>query len=200
MLYFPTLPGVTWPIKKTPMWKTQVVEHTSGREVRAGLWQNPRYLFELSYDGLTSSLTTHTNLGAHSLQLLMDFYNQCRGMLNTFVYQDLSDCQVSGQVIGVGDGVTTVFTAKRTLVVASEPIGWLLYVNAVYVNGSAVTNWDKTEPNQITFTVAPASNAVITADFVFGFVCRWDSDEQEFTQFMSNLWSCNGVKFMSVRQ
>jgi uncharacterized protein (TIGR02217 family) len=199
MLFFPNLPGVTWPVKKTPIWKTQLVEHSSGREARAGLWQSPRYLFELSYDGLSSTDTAHLGLGAHSLQILMDFFNQCQGMLNPFIYQDLSDCIVSGQVLGVGDGLTTTYKAKRTLVVGVESVSWILYVNAVYLDNVLVTNWDLSLPNSIVFTSAPASGAVITADFVYGFKCRWDSDEQEFTQFMSNVWSASGVKFKSVR-
>lgn len=200
MLFFPTLPGLTWPVKKTPMWKTQVVEHTSGREARAALWQNPRYTFELTYDGLSSTDTKHTNLGAKSLQMLLDFYNQCQGMLNTFVFQDPTDCRVAGQVIGVGDGVTTTFSAKITRLVGTETVGWLLYVNAVYVNNAVVSTWNLSQPNSIAFTSPPASGAVITADFIYGFVCRWDTDEQEFTQFMDNLWSVSSLKFISVRQ
>ena len=83
-----------------------------------------------------------------------------------------------------------------------EPVGW---VNSnptppvVYVNNSVVSGWSLVQPNSLVFTSAPAPGATITAAFTFAFQCRFDSDDMDFEQFMSNLWKTESVKFKSVR-
>jgi hypothetical protein len=51
----------------------------------------------------------------------------------------------------------------------------------------------------ITFTTAPASGAVITADFSYYWRCRFTNDENEFEEFMSGLWSVSTLEFESVK-
>lgn len=201
MLTFPTLPGISWPVKKTPIWNTQMAEHVSGREARIGLWQYPRYMFELTYDGVTSSSTAHQNLGNQSLQTLMDFYHQCQGMLNPFIFVDPSDYTVTAEAIGTGNGTNKIFTAQRSMGAGLffEPVGWVTAATTVFVNGVSQP-FTLTNPNTITMTTAPANATAITATFTYGFVCRWDTDEQEFREFMDQVWDVPSIKFKSVRQ
>lgn len=74
-------------------------------------------------------------------------------------------------------------------------------INNVYVNGSpqAATGWSGAYPNSLTFNTAPASGALISADFVYAFVCRFASDTQEFEEFMASLWRVSSLKFHSVK-
>jgi len=41
---------------------------------------------------------------------------------------------------------------------------------------------------------------VISADFSYGFLCRFLEDTLDFEEFMDNLWSLKSLKFRQVRQ
>ncbi len=62
------------------------------------------------------------------------------------------------------------------------------------------TGWSLTTPNALTFAGAPSSGVAITASFAYAFLCRFDGDDLDFEQFMSNLWRAQSVKFRSLRQ
>jgi hypothetical protein len=49
------------------------------------------------------------------------------------------------------------------------------------------------------FTTAPGPGVSIAATFTYAFGCRFDSDDQDFEEFMSNLWQVGRIKFKSVR-
>ena len=49
---FPTLRGQGWSVHKKPTFANIVASHVSGREVRAALYQNPIWQFELAFDCL----------------------------------------------------------------------------------------------------------------------------------------------------
>jgi hypothetical protein len=112
---FPTLAGQGWSVHKRPSFSTTVADHASGREVRRAKWLNPRWSFELTFEGLDSTDGTYGSLGASSLQTLMGFFMQVQGSANPFLYFDPSDYQVSGQVFGTGDGATRSFQLSRAL-------------------------------------------------------------------------------------
>ncbi|MDE3176410.1 MAG: DUF2460 domain-containing protein [Pseudomonadota bacterium] len=64
---------------------------------------------------------------------------------------------------------------------------------------SNTTGWSLVAPNILAFAGAPAATAAISADFAYAFVCRFDADDLDFEQFMSNLWRAQSVKFRSLR-
>jgi len=102
---------------------TLVASHVSGREVRAALYQNPIWQFEVAFEGLDGSSTgQYPGLGAQSTQALMGLFLQCGGQFGPFTFMDPTDYQVSAQGFGVGDGVTTAFQLVRTLGGFVEPI------------------------------------------------------------------------------
>lgn len=198
---FPTLAGLGWSSHKKPTFSTIVAPHVSGREVRNALYQNPIWQFELTFDGLTSSASgAFANLGANSLQSLMGLFLQCQGQLGTFLYTDPTDGAATGQALATGDGTTTTFTFARTLGGFLEPVGWVTGVSAVYLNGVAHgSGWSLSTPNGLVFAVAPGAGVVVSADFSYAFQCRFDDDEEDFEQFMANLWTLKSLKFRSVR-
>ncbi len=51
----------------------------------------------------------------------------------------------------------------------------------------------------VTFASAPAAGAALAWTGYFGFLCRFDGDDLDFEQFMSNLWKADSVKFRSLR-
>jgi uncharacterized protein (TIGR02217 family) len=199
-LSFPTLAGLGWSVHKKPVFSTIVASHVSGREVRDALYQNPIWQFELTFDGLSSSPTSYPGLGANSMQTLMGFFLACQGQYNTFLYTDPNDSGATDITFATGDGTTTVFTFSRYMGAFLEPVGWVTSVSNVYLNGvNQAAGWSLSTPNSLVFTSAPGGGASIAASFTYAFQCRFDSDDQDFEEFMSNLWKADSIKFRSVR-
>ena len=197
---FPTLPGLGWSVHKKPVFSTIVAEHVSGREVREALYQNPIWQFELTFDALSSSPTTYSGLGANSMQTLLGFFLACQGQYSTFLYTDPSDSAAANITFAIGDGTTRIFTFSRYMGAFLEPVGWVTGVSNVYLNGvNQASGWSLSNPNSLVFTSAPSAGASVAASFTYAFECRFDSDDQDFEEFMSNLWKVDSIKFKSVR-
>jgi hypothetical protein len=197
---FPTLAGQGWSVHKKPTFSTIVASHVSGREVRDALYANPIWQFELTFDGLDGTSGANGALGPESLQALMGLYLQMQGQFGTFLFVDPTDNFALNQTLGTGDGATTAFTLTRTLGGFTEPVGWATSVSAVSVGGAALTSgWSIATPNSLTFATAPAAGAAVEASFAYAFLCRFDGDDLDFEQFMSNLWRAESVKFRSLR-
>ena len=197
---FPALPGLGWSVHKKPVFSTIVADHVSGREVREALYQNPIWQFELTFDGLSSSPTSYSGLGANSMQTLMGFFLASQGQYSTFLYTDSSDSAAVNTTFAIGDGTTSVFTFSRYMGAFLEPVGWVTGVSNVYLNGAnQASGWSLSTPNSLVFTSAPGSGVSVAATFTYAFECRFDSDDQDFEEIMSNLWKVDSVKFKSVR-
>jgi uncharacterized protein (TIGR02217 family) len=197
---FPALPGVGWSVHKKPVFSTLVASHVSGREVRDALYQNPIWQFELTFDGLSSSPALYSGLGANSMQTLLGFFLACQGQYNTFLYADPTDSAATNVTFATGNGATTVFTFSRFMGAFLEPVGWVTSVSNIYLNGvNQASGWSVSAPNSLVFTSAPGAGVPIAATFTYAFQCRFDSDDQDFEEFMSNLWKVDSVKFKSVR-
>ena len=196
---FPTLAGLGWSVHKKPVFSTLVASHVSGREVRDALYQNPIWSFELTYDGLSSSPTAYSGLGSDSQQTLLGFFLQLQGQFGTFLFADPTDSVATDVTFATGDGTTQTFTFSRFMGAFLEPVGWVLGVSSVTLNGTSTSAFTLTSPNSITFTTAPGSGIRIAATFTYAFQCRFADDEMDFEQFMSNLWKVDSVKFRSVR-
>ncbi len=198
---FPALPGLAWPQIKKPTFSTIVAEHVSGREVRAVLYRNPIWEFELSFGALAGDAASYPGLGANSLQAIMNLFLVCQGQFGMFLYVDPSDNYAAGQLLGTGDGVSRDFTFARQIVAGGflEPVGWVTSVSAVFINGVSASGWSLTAPNTLVFSTPPTSGYPISATFAYAFQCRFDDDSADFEQFMQNLWEYKSVKFRSVR-
>ena len=197
---FPTsLVGIKFDRKKTPVWDTRIQTSVSGKEERAAVQTYPRWRFEVSYELLRD------NVG-NELQTLMGFFLAQQGRFTAFYYRDPYDYQVTAQGLGVGDGSTTDFPLVRSLGGFAEPVFHAPTVTAVYFNGALQsTGWSATAStggygtDTIHFIAAPGSGVVVTADFTFNFVCRFDDDSLEFNNFMSHMWEAQTVTFLSVK-
>jgi hypothetical protein len=197
---FPTLAGLGWSVHKKPVFSTLIASHVSGREVRDALYQNPIWEFELTFDALSSSATSYPGAGANSLQALMGFFLQMQGQFGTFLYADPTDSAATNMTFAAGDGTTTVFTFSRFMGAFLEPVGWVTSVSNVLLNNvNQSSGWSSSAPNSLVFTVPPGSGVSIAATFTYAFECRFDSDDQDFEEFMSNLWKVDRIKFKSVR-
>lgn len=77
-LYFPSLPGQTWPLLKTPTFNTVIQTSVSGREKRCSLWSTPQWKFKIAFDYLElADFTT-----------LLGFFVQHQGAAESFKLTD----------------------------------------------------------------------------------------------------------------
>ncbi len=204
-LIFPTLPGLAWSVTKTPTFQTRIQRAASGRELRALDYPYPLWQFALVYDFLRDNPAA----GYDELRTLVGFFMLCQGAFSAFLFQDPSDCQVTGQQIGIGNASTTVFQLQREMGATLpgggflEPIVAPNVVHAIYLNGitynPAAYSVDP-DTGMVTFNTAPGSGLIITADFTYYFRCRFIDDKYDFENFMYRLWQLKKLTFISVRQ
>jgi uncharacterized protein (TIGR02217 family) len=200
---FPTaslLAGQGWSVHRRPTFSTRIPVAVSGREVRTPFYATPLYEFELTYDGLLSGAAMGA-IPAQSLQALQGFFLQLQGQYGSFLFTDPDFCQITGGQIGTGDGSTTTFVLQRSVGAYTEAVQAANNVAAVYINGVAQssTTWSVANGNQIVFTTAPATSAVVTADFSYYFVCRFLDDVQDYEEMMYQIHTLKSCKFRTVR-
>ncbi len=190
---FPDLPGLTWTITRTPIWKTLKQTVASGLENRVGLWSLPQWQWTLIYEFLRSSAAFG------ELQSLVGFFNARQGSYDTFLFRDPSDCSVTGQQIGIGDGTTASFQLVRSFGGFTEPVKEVNGTPVVYANGVAVSGWAVGNTGIVTFDSAPASGAVVSADINYYWRVRFVDDQYDFDNFMYQLWECKKLQLISVK-
>ena len=203
-LVFPSLPGLSWSVTKTPTFQTRIQRTVSGRELRALDYPYPLWQFALVYDFLRDNPAA----GYDELRTLLGFFMLCQGAFGTFLFQDPSDWQVAGQEIGIGDASTVSFQLQRTMGTTlpgggfSEPIVAPNVVHAIYFNGitqdPSIYSVDP-QTGLVTFGSAPSSKLIITADFSYYFRCRFIDDNYDFENFVFRLWQLKKLTFISVR-
>ncbi|MBU3640019.1 DUF2460 domain-containing protein [Polynucleobacter sp. AP-RePozz3-80-G7] len=189
--YFPTLPGLNWSNKKTPIWSTNIQTSSSGKELRASYFSYPKWQFSLSYEFLRDN-------GEDELQALIGLFNQCRGSFDTFLYTDPDDNSVVDQAFGVGDGVTTKFGLVRSYASCIEPVMATNGTPIIKKDGTPTTAFTQTN-NLITFASPPANGQLLTWSGAFYYKCRFLQDSMDFEQFLYHLWTAKKVEFVSVK-
>jgi uncharacterized protein (TIGR02217 family) len=190
---FPTLIGLTFPYKVTPMWSTIHQLSVSGKDSAVQLWTYPRRKYELSYDMLRSDVVNV------ELQTLIGFFNKVGGSAKAFHFTDPDDSSVTAQPLGVGDGVTTAFQLVRSFGGFTEPVFGPSGTPTVYVNGTPTTLLTISATGLVTFTTAPAAAAVLTWTGTYDWLCRFDDDSNDFEKFMSQLWQLGKITFTTIK-
>ena len=192
------------------MTATTIQTTMSGREVRVANYTYPRWKWEIPYSVLFFN-DPHNNgdTFALSLQILAGFYAKHIGAFDSFLYQDDDDnatvnpttlARLPSQ-IGIGDAVTTQFQIGRTWNGAFEPLYDLndgayahkVFLNAVLTSAYTISN------GLITFSSAPGSGVVITADFNYYWRVRFLEDSLDFSRFALNMYEVKKVALMQVR-
>jgi uncharacterized protein (TIGR02217 family) len=198
----PALLGQGWSVKKVPTFQTRIQRAVSGRELRALDYPYPLWQFALTYDVLRDEAAPQADL-----RTLMGFFMACQGAYATFLYDDPTDDRIAGQLIGTGDGATTVFQLQRSFgapdgIAFTEPITAPNVVDAIYLDGvvQPASGWS-VDPatGLLTFAAPPAPGLQVDADFSYYFRCRFISDAYSFENFMFRLWSLKKLDFISVR-
>lgn len=199
----PALAGIGWDIVRKPMWKTQIQTAVSGKETRMAYWSYPRYTWEITYNFLRQGVINGTTFT--ELAQFFGFFNNRAGAFDSFLYEDRDDNAVTGQAIGFGDAVETQFQLVRAFGNYTEPMLAPNTVSAVYLDGVAqpsgwsVSGWGTDTPGVITFDTPPAAGVVITVDFSYYFPVRFVDDSIDFKNFLAQLYDCQTVSFISVK-
>lgn len=192
---FPALPGVTWPVKRTQIFDTIVQTAVSGKETTLPKRITPRWRWELPFDMLRSDATKL------ELQTLSGFYASRFGRAYAFGYVDAEDRVATNQPLGAGDGVRTVFQLVRAFGGFTEPVFLPVDLPVVMVAGKALVlgaDYTLSVGGLIIFVKAPAAGAAVTWTGTFAWMCRFDDDEINFSNFMKGFWSVEKLSFTSV--
>lgn len=190
---FPTMPGLGWSVIKKPRFHTEVFEAVDLSELRASFTSYPTYDFILTYEVLREAAAYQ------ELQSLIGFFRQRQGSFDNFLYSDASDNAATAQNFGTGNGTTTAFQLIRTYGGFIEPVMNLNGNPSIYINGvlkTSGTDYTISSTGLVTFTVAPASGAALTWTGNFYYRCRFLKDENEFDNFMYQLWT---LKKLEIR-
>jgi len=186
----------------------------SGREVGVSWREMPIITLELSWDFLDANPDTTPpsqdgSVSYTDLDWLDGFFRAQHGDLIPFYLrvadlpgQSPTDSQGRGQQIGTGDGTTVNFQLCRTVGPYLEPVQTIdsAVDPIIYFDGLPATGWTMLPKGIIQFTVAPANGTVITADFNWLYLCRFNDPAAEFEQFAYLAHECKSLKLRTVIQ
>lgn len=119
---FPALPGIGWPIKVTPKFKTIIQQAASGAEYRTGLMQSPLRLIDVPINFLSQADWT----------TLLNFFVGQQGALVPFLLAVTNDSSQTAQSFGTGNGTVTAFPLP--LPANAQVTG----TPAIYANGTQI--------------------------------------------------------------
>ena len=167
-----------------PMRRTQIVTLASGHEQRNSPWAGSRRRFNAGF-GIKS---------LDEIAEIIAFFEARQGQLHGFRWRDPFDWKSSkislspssqDQIIGTGDGQQTTFQLTKTYAsgsasyqrLISKPVSGSV---SIAIDGVDLLPSDftvDTATGEITVTVAPALDAVISAGFLFDIPVRFDTDQ-----------------------
>lgn len=196
---FPAFQGWTYNKEKTPIWKTNIYEATSGKENRIQKWSYPRYKISLNYNFMTDNAVQSVSLDKGELEKLQGFFNSVGGPCDDFLFYDEVENTCTDQPFGIGDGTTKTFQLKRALQNWVEPINGILAAPTIKVNGTATNSFSWDNHGYITFSSAPANNAVLTWSGNYYFRVRFENEELKLTRTYEGLWEGITINLITVK-
>ena len=201
-------------LKKNPISNSVVQRPAAGKGVAAASLQPyPTWSFEFDADCITGNEATVSS----TIATFMGLHIASNGRTFPFLFLDPQDSTVTqgtsamlNVTVGAaapmglkGDGVSTQFQLARVI----GGIGYDIIQNVVgtpvvYVNGSVTVAFSISSTGVITFTSAPASNALLTWTGSFYFYVRFDEDTLDCTRVYTqnsgaDIWDVSAIKFTS---
>jgi len=195
-----SLPGLRTEKTRTYVWSTNIQPAVSGKETRIKLAQYPRVRYTFTYELLRN------NISPSALKDLVGLFNALNGSFDTCLLVDPDFNSVTDENFGTGDGTTTAFQLTATFKNAGsygapEAIQNLTSVTNVKANGSVVSSGAYTlgPTGIVTFSTPPTAGHALTWTGSFYYRVRFDSDELELGQFLTNWWTSREITLISVR-
>lgn len=190
---YPVLPGIMFPNKRTPLWKTAVKTTPSGRTWRRAAMRYPRYRIGLQYEFLRS------RAALAEYQALFGFFNARNGGADSFLFLDDSDSTITAQPFGMGTGAITQWQLVRTKGGFAEPVHDLVAAPQLYANGVQLLSGYTVAAGRVTFAAPPAAGVVLTWSGSYYWRCCFDADELTFEQFMHQFWRTGEVRLITEK-
>jgi uncharacterized protein (TIGR02217 family) len=181
-----------------PVYSTDVVSMFSGHEQRNSNWKNARGKYNIATGVKTEA----------QWQALISFFRACKGKAVGFRFKDWSDYQAKNQQIGIGDGETAEFqlvknyTSGNTIITREikKPVAGTIKIHkSGNLRGATADYSIDYTIGIISFTEAPTSGVIITADFEFDVPVRFDTDELQLSMDNFNSGSWNSIPLVEVR-
>jgi uncharacterized protein (TIGR02217 family) len=118
------------------------------------------------------------------------------------LFTDPQDNTLTGAQFGTGNGSSTRFQLSRNIHGYPDIIQNLNGTPTIYVNGTPTTPASISSTGVVTFSSAPANNAVLTWSGSFFYLCRFAEDTLDATRSFTinsgiDHWMVQGVKFSS---
>lgn len=191
-----------------PERRTEIVSLANGFEERNTPWAHSRRRYDAGV-GLRS---------LNDIETLISFFEARSGQLHGFRWKDWSDFKsclplsvpaFGDQLIGTGDGITTVFQLSKTyqsgLQSYVRPIrkpvaGTVLVAVAGDQKIEALEFTVDHETGEVTFDLAPALDTRITAGFEFDVPVRFDTDTIQTSVSSFQAGDVPNVPVVEVRQ
>lgn len=153
MAIFPTISrNPQEPLEISTEWRTAVSTMERGREFRRALRAKAKRTLNLKFEKLESADTV----------LLWDFYQSMKGMYGSFYYKFPFTETWNGEYLGKGNASTTVFDMHF-----HSYTSYTLKVDGTAAtSGTYSVSADGNGMYQATFNTPPATNSIITVDFV----------------------------------
>jgi hypothetical protein len=107
-LIFPTLPGLTFDVVRTPIWNTEKQKALSGKRSTLAYMQYPLIHFELTFSLLRDDVSPS------EVQQIVGLFNAVQAGYDTFLFTDPDFNAAHYMQFATGDGVTTVFPTTAT--------------------------------------------------------------------------------------
>lgn len=193
---FPTLAGISWPVKRSLIWSTDKQDSLSGKRIRLQRFSYPLYGIELTFDFLRIG-------GAfNEREQLLGFIKSVGGPALLWQFTDVDDSVATAQDFGEGDGTTVAFQLTRSLGGFGEPVFLVNGAPQIFVGGvlkTVNTDYTISAYGVVTFVVAPTNGALLTWTGNYFWPCRFDEDVTEFVKAMQGLDSLPAIKFSTEK-
>src|SRR5690349_2200264 len=104
---FPSLTGLGWSVKRTPLWKSRVQEAISGKATYLADWSFPKWQWEITFEflrhaGTNQQVTNFQGQTYNEFQSLAGFFDSRQGKFDSSLYQDPDDnSSGADQAIGI---------------------------------------------------------------------------------------------------
>ena len=179
-----------------PSYSTDVVMTVSGHEQRNINWEHARARYNVAH-----GVKNQAQLGA-----LIAFFRARKGRAYGFRFQDWSDFKAINQTLGTGDGSTTQFQlikqydnggVSETRIIHKPVQDTVkLYVDSVLQETGVSVDYST---GLISFSVAPPSGTLVTADFEFDVPVRFDTDSLSARLDHYGAYSWNDIPLVELR-
>ena len=190
-------PDISYGVTGGPEYSTDVVITGSGYEQRNINWAQARCKYQAA----------HGVKNENQMKRLLAFFRARRGKAYGFRFKDWLDYTGNREMIGIGDGKTITFQLIKTYI---DDAGYtearkirkpVTGTARIYVGGvERIDGWSVNyTTGMVTFTIAPATDIIITADYEFDVPVRFDTDHCPLSIKEWDIYSWDNIPLVEIR-